>query len=166
MIVLLVLLFIVLIFFGYLFFAPFYVEINTTIGLYRLRFHRLASASLKVIDSRLITEIKLAGWTKQLHSPSIQNISKEKKTEKKVKIEKPKISWQKIRKVIKSFRVNKCDISIDSGNMQLNGILYPLFFWISAWSKKNIRINFIDENKIVLEIENNLARLSWAYFSF
>lgn len=168
MIVVLAILLIVLIVLLYLFFAPFYFEINTTNGLYRIRFHRLASISLKMIDSSLIAEVKIGWWTKQIDLFSIDKNADEKRTvaKKTVKAKKKKkFSFKKIKAVLKSFKISKCSISIDSGDMQLNGILWPVFYLFKVRSGKDFRINFIGENKIVLEVKNNLARMSWAYIS-
>ncbi len=70
-----------------------------------------------------------------------------------------------VNSVIKSFKLISLHISIDTGNYQLNGILYPLFFLISFLFKKNISVNFVGKNYLHLILKNNLARLSWAYFS-
>lgn len=165
MIVVLALLLIVVIIFGYLFFAPFYFEINTTSGIYRIRFHRLASISLKIIDNSLMAEIKIAWWTKQFDLSSTGNTADKLPVAKKtVKAKKrSKLSFKKIKAVVKSFKISKCSISIDSGDMQLNGILWPVFYLFKVRSGKDLQINFIGENKIVFEMKNNLARMSWAY---
>lgn len=163
----LVLLFILVIISGYLFFAPFYLEINTVEGLYRIRFHRLANVSLKPSNSSIILEVKIGGWRKQIDLFATGTISKGKPVEERTKRrkEKWKIPWQKIRGVVASFKVNKCRVLIDFGNVQLNAILYPVFYFVSVYTGKNIQTNFIGKNEIILEIENNLARMSWAYIS-
>jgi hypothetical protein len=65
--------------------------------------------------------------------------------------------------VIRSFKVNKLEATFDFGDMQWNGILYPLFCWISCKTGKDVRINFEGKNIIVLQAENNIARMSRAY---
>lgn len=55
-------------------------------------------------------------------------------------------------------------MSIDTGNMPLNGIMYPGFFWLSRLTGKTFEINFSDKNELILEIENNLAGLVKAFF--
>lgn len=168
MIALYVLLCIVFGFFGYLFFAPFYLEIDSTKGLYRIRVHWLASMSIKSVGDILLIELKLAGFTKQVDvfSAKAEHVRKPAAvSEKKQRKRSPAIQWKKVKAVLFSFRINKCRIRFDSGDVQLNGILYPLFYWISSYSGKDVRINFTGENEVVLEIQNSLARMSWAYIS-
>ncbi len=167
MIVVVVLLFIVLCVFSYLFFAPFYFEVNTTSDLYRIRFHKLTSVRLKLKNNSLFAEIKLAFWTKEFDVLAKRPFSKEKPIEKgNIKKKKKKVQWGMIKAILKSFKVNKFSVYLDFGNMQTNGILYPLFYGISVYTKKNIEINFINKNEIVIEIENSLARISFAYINF
>ena len=47
----------------YLFFAPFYLEIDSNIGLYRIRFYGLAWARLKM-EENLSIELNVFGWKK------------------------------------------------------------------------------------------------------
>lgn len=153
--------------FIYLFFAPFYLQINTDSNLYQLRFHKIASANLKIGDDVILLDIKILWWYKRIDLFNIKSSPSEKLPNKNVKKEKvkPKIMWRKIKAVLRSFKINSCIVSIDTGNVQLNGILFPFVYLFSVYVKKNIRINFINENKIILELENNLARMSWAYIS-
>lgn len=149
---------------GYLFFAPFYIEINSIEGYFRVRFHTIAKVSFKIIDYSPVLEIRIAGWIKQIDLLKTKSKAKEKPAaKKKKKKKKSNIRWRKFAGVLRSFKITQCDIIIDTGNIQLNGILYPVFYLMSFYSKKNIRINFIDENIIVLEIENSIARMSRAY---
>ena len=150
----------------YVFFAPFYFEINNIKQVYRFRFHRLASADLKTDNNTFFIETRILGWKKQfdLLEPGVTgNTTETIVLHSKKKETRP--SWKKIKAVIKSFKVNTCFISIDTGDMPTNGILYPLFFWLSHSTNKNIEINFIGETKIIIEIKNSLARMSWAYIS-
>lgn len=148
--------------FIYLLFAPFFVEIDSVKSLFRIRFHRLASARLIFHESSIFIALKIGGWQKKIVLLEI----KEKKKKPVVKNEKKKqtkISFQKFLTVLKSFRIRKFILTLDSGDMQTNGILYPLFVLVSISSGKNITINFLNENKLILQIENNLARVLWAY---
>jgi hypothetical protein len=148
--------------FIYLLFAPFFVEINSVTGLFRIRFHRLASARLILNESSIFLELKIGVWQKKIDVLE----KKERKKKPVVKNEKKKqtnISFQKFLAVIKSFRVRNLLLTLDTGDTQMNGILYPLFVLMSISCGKNITINFLDENKLILQIENNLARIIWAY---
>jgi hypothetical protein len=147
--------------FIYLLFASLFIEINSTAGLYRIRFYGLASGRLYLADSSLIADLKIALWHKKIDLFALKK--KEKKKEKKTK--KRKIKFRKILGVIKSFKINTFRLLIDSGNARTNGILFPFFYLLSRLSGKTFEINFTDENEISLEIENNIARMLWAYFN-
>ena len=171
MIVLYVVLFMVILIIGYLFFAPFYLELNSVQGLLRFRFHRLASVTAAIRNNTPVLEMRIAGWRRKMDLGEIKNFANKKSYGRKQKIrqetvkKRRPIPWRKIRRVLYSFKVNVCDISIDTGNMSLNGILFPVLYLFRLYSKKDISINFLDENRIILQIENSLARMSWAYIS-
>ncbi len=150
--------------FSYFLFAPFYFEINSLSGLYGIRFHRLISARLKFFDNSLFLEIKCFSWYKKINLFKVNNTSIKKPVKQKNENDMwLNISWKKIRAILMSFKFNKCIISFDSGDMKMNGVLFPVFYLLKSFSRKNIGINFYGENKIIIEIENSLARIAWAY---
>lgn len=165
MIGLLIFLIIIVSIFIYVLFAPFYLEINTTNGLLRLRFHRLIKAQLSFNENSLFLDLKIAGWRKQINLLA----QKEQKEEKKKPIKKQagkgpnRISIRKIKAIVKSFKVNKFYLSISFDEMMLNGIIYPLLSFLSFKTNKRIEINFFHENEIILEVENNFFRIIRAY---
>ena len=159
------LLFIIVAIFSYLLFAPLYIEINSVNSLYAVRFHHLASAKLIFIDSSLKINLKIAGWKKQIDLFHQLFERKPKKTpaEQQKKRKPKRFSFSLIKAILKSFRVNKCYLNIDTGDMQLNGILYPGFYWLGKYTGNPIGINFQDKNEIEVEIENNFARIIVAF---
>lgn len=138
--------------------------------MYAVRFHYLASARIIVIDDSLKIDLRIIGWKKQIDL--INQLFKRKTgkiTQKQYKNSKSKLSrLSLIRSILKSFKVNKCYLDIDTGNMQLNGILYPVFYWISKYTGKPIGINFQNQTEIIVEIQNNCARVirAFIYSSF
>ncbi len=68
-------------------------------------------------------------------------------------------------KTIRSFQLKKINVNIDTGNVQLNSYLFPVFFLIGFFFDRNISINYNGYNFIRIIVQNNLARLSWAIFS-
>jgi len=146
----------------YLLFAPFYLEVNSKTGLCGVRFHKLASARIYMADSSLFIDLKIIWWHKiiDLFAPREKQMKTEKKKIEKVK---RKIPMRKILSVIKSFKVNKFYITLDTGSMETNGILYPLFLWMGMRMKRNVTINFVNENELIVETENNVARMLRAY---
>jgi hypothetical protein len=137
--------------------------------LYRLRFHRLIAIRFLPSDDKPSLEAKIFYWKKNIELPSLAIENKKTETQPEpVKTQKTgkrsfSVSPQKIVGVLKSFKVNKCAIHIDTGNYQLNAWLYPIIYFIQIRTKRTIQINFTGNNELILEIKNSLARMSWAY---
>lgn len=154
----------VLLLFSYLLFAPFILEIDSERGVCNLRYHYLASADLALYQEAIFLKVKIVWWKKQINllEPNIKSsvTSPVKNNRNKSR---NKISFKKILNLVKSFRVRKFLISIDTDNMQLNGIMYPIFLLGQHFSGRQIEINFKGDNIIIMKIENNIARILWAY---
>ncbi len=150
---------------SYLLLAPFYIEVNTETGLCQVRFHRMAKAGIRIVGNRLQIYLNVAGYTKLINTIDVsgQHLS-EKKKKIVVKRKRRSSSIQLIKAIARSFRVNRCYVNIDTGDLGLNGMLFPLFFWMSTASGKHIYINFLGENTVVLEIQNRLSRILQAFF--
>jgi hypothetical protein len=151
---------------SYLLFAPFYLEVNSNTGLLGIRLHRLASVQLKLTRGTIVAKAWVLGWNKEIDLlKPVTQAKRAKKAVLQAKGKKPfKLQAGKIKAVARSFKVNKCLVNIDTGDMQLNGLLYPVFYWIGRRAGKPITVNFLDKNEVVLEIENNIARMAKAYF--
>jgi hypothetical protein len=147
-----------------LLFAPFYIEINSNDDLYRLRFHRLASAVILIKDYSLTINLQIAWWKKQI-DPFVKNPSKDavRKPAAKRKSRYPHVSFKTLKAIVRSFKINHLYINIDTGNVKWNGILYPAFYGLSQYVNKTILINFTGKTELELEIKNNIARMAWAY---
>lgn len=155
----------VLLIMAYLLFAPFYIEVNSLSNLYRLRFHRLMSLSLKSNTDGWAVELKILFWKKHIRftgGPGKDDKKPEPASKPSSKM--PAIDLKKIIRVLKSFDLKVCDISLDTGHMPLNGILYPLVYMTGAYYRREISINFAGHNHVILEIENNLAKIIYAYY--
>ena len=110
-------------------------------------------------------EIKILGWKKHvtMFTQQAQKATYQKQKNKNKKTSFPEISLKKIKRILGSFKINQCRISIDTGDVQFNAFLFPIFYLLQLKTNKFIQINFIDNIEIQLEIENSLARMSWAY---
>ena len=149
---------------AYIVFAPFYFEIDSKINLLQFRFHNLASLRLVIEESGMMIEIKVAGFSKQIDLLNQRILTNsDKPVVKKKTLRRNKISSKRIKQVIKSFKVNKCSVELDTGDVQWNGILFPFFFMIGNIIKRKVQINFEGRNELELEVENSIARMIWAY---
>jgi len=146
---------------AYLLLVPFFLEVDTTAGIFSFKIYGLAGCKLFVSDNSLFLDINISAWHKKvdLFAPKRQK----KNLKKKAPGKKRKIKFGKILGVIKSFKIDKLRLILDSGNEQLNGILFPAFELASHQLRRTIKINFLDRNELELIIENNLARMVWAY---
>jgi hypothetical protein len=149
-----------LILLGYFLFAPFYFEVNSITGLCKMGFNGL-NARIYFKENLFVFDITIVGFHIKMDSKKRQvNAGKNK-----VRKLKRKIPYRKILAVLKSFKVAKFYLSIDTGCNQANGILYPIFRWLSMRIGEDMRINFVNENEIILNIENNVVRAIRAYIT-
>lgn len=151
----------------YLLFAPFYLEIDSTKGLFRLRFHLMMSARILFENSSLIVEIKSPIWNKRIdmivHNERKKTIPPKKVLEKKKDGKSFKIKFSKIKAVLSTFKLNTFFVNLDSNDVLLNAKLYPVFLGLRIYTGKELYINFIGKNEIKIEIENNIARVILAF---
>lgn len=170
-ILLLVLLTVILSVLCYLLFAPILIEIDSRKGVYGLRFHRMGRAGIAWKQDTVMMQVQVAWWKKEMDlfamhprkkSEAAPPSGRQTGREHKKMPDFRKIAGR-ITGVIRSFRIRDCYVSIDTGDMPLNGILYPWFSLLARYSGKAIQINFCNEQVIVLKIENSLARMLRAY---
>lgn len=140
----------------YLLFGPFYLEVDSNIGMFRIRFHRIAAAWLIMENNSLKINLNIAGWTKQ--------IDPFRKTGEHKKLPPPKkkkrwVSLSLIKSVLNTFKITRLSFKADTGNMPLNAMLYPGFYAVSKYTGRSFEINFAGESEIILKIENNFARI-------
>lgn len=154
----------------YLLFAPWYLELNTETGIYQVRFHRLARVGIRVVSQQMQVYIQIAWYTKLINNlHSKDNKPKERKNEERKKNTAAgkkkwkRVSMQQIKAVARSFQIRTCYVSIDTGEQELNGMLYPVFYIMGTVTKQPIYINFMGENKVVLVIRNTIARILLAF---
>lgn len=149
---------------------PFRLVIDSVSGTYRLNLGHLASGELVIEGAQPYFDVKVLFWKKRFNPFEMKSGEKnEKKKENKVdkesrrdKKRKP-VPFRKVLAVLKSFKVNRFRIWINTGDMPLNGIMYPLVYWMAYRTKKDIGIVFYGESIVRIDIENNLARIAWAF---
>jgi len=151
----------------YLLVAPFYLEIDSTQGLYRFRFHKLASVSF-VMDEYPFLLVKIAGWKKEITIAGKRDASGAVAKEKEPVSPSRKrngLSYHQVKQVLKSFKVRAFYLDIDFDDMPLNGMLFPCFQWLSWYSGKTFKINFNGNRVLIVVVKNSIARMSWALIS-
>jgi len=151
----------------YLLFAPFFLEIDSTKGMFKIRFHHLISVRILLENSSLILEIKSPMWNKRINllaqNERRKTFPKKKVLEKKKDGKSFKIKFSKIKAMIRTFKVNTFFVNLDTNDVLLNAKLFPVFLGLRIYTRKELYINFIGKNEIKIEIENNMARIIWAF---
>jgi hypothetical protein len=116
-----------------------------------------------------VVRVKVAWWRKEFdlfQTTKAPTPVKSEKTVKKRKARKPMSPGKllrKVRAILSTFRITRCFITIDTGDMRVNGILYPWVYLLKRRIRKNVSINFWGENVVILEAKNTIARMLWAY---
>lgn len=149
---------------------PFRLIIDSVTGTYKIVVGRFMSGELVFVNAEEYVDLKLFFWKKRFNlfemksGKSIEK-SSEKKVEKSYKKEKRSkvIPFRKVLAIVKSFKVNRFRILINTDDMMLNGILYPLVYWLAYKTRKDIGIVFYGPSIVRIDIENNLAHIAWAY---
>jgi hypothetical protein len=152
----------------FIFFAAFYLEANTTTGLLGIRFQRIASMRLLISSGYPVLEIRALWWRKRIAAISLFQAKKKTDDIKKHPAKRhpaKHVAYKKIKALLGSFTVNKCYVNVDSGDVLRNAMLYPLLRWLSLRTGRNMSINFRGEEEIIIEIENSVARMMWAYIT-
>jgi len=157
------LLVLILIILSYLLFAPLCVEVDSTAGSFRVRFHKSVSAKLFIHESSLFIDLRILRWHKMIDLVALRK--KWAKSEgRKAGRKKRRVSLRKMWAIFRSFKVSRFYLTVDTGSMQMNGILYPVFIMAGRRTGGNISINFTDENEIIFKANNNLFRILRVYF--
>jgi hypothetical protein len=152
----------------YLLAAPVHAEINSTTGLIQVRFHRLARATVVIEHDVLLVQVNALWWKKtfdildafaqrrEQKAPSVQKMRQQSTRS---------IPLKKVRGVLASFTIRQCRIMLDTGDVRANATLFPVFYWLHRTTGRNIAINFTQQNDLVLDIENSIARIVWAFIT-
>ena len=145
----------------YALFAPLLFEIDS--GNYIYQFRIVPIFKLYWVTDELLghPEMSIFGIHKKLPFPSFRKKSKKLKIKKSSPVT---FNLKRFISIIRTFKVKKCIVNVDTGNMPLNGILFPFMYILSRITGKTFHINFIGKNEVVLTIKNNAFSILKAYF--
>jgi hypothetical protein len=88
--------------------------------------------------------------------------AKTKKVRSSRKVKKFNISL--VRRLLRSFKVRRFRLEIDTGDPVLNARLYPLLFLLDRQAG-DIRLNFVNRNHLLLQLTNRPIRLLNAFIN-
>lgn len=161
----LVALFILITALAYLFLAPLCIEINTSENLFRVRYHKLASAVLLISGDCILLDLRITWWKKQIDllapKKTAVRVQKPKRVKKTVK--RKCVSFVTIRAVLRTFKIRRFFLTADTGNPAFNGAVFPVVYAAGLLTRKNISVNFCGRNELILNVQNNIARITRAF---
>ncbi len=139
----------------YLLLVPIILVINTNSNEYYLQIKGLAKASVES-DVKKVIKIKLKLFFFNYYFyPLMYKASGEKKKleNNKKKKRKRNIEFKTMLRLLKSFKVQKLLVDIDTGDCILNAKLYPVFGFLN-YHVGNFKVNFEGRNQLVFQIQN------------
>jgi len=144
----------------YLLWMPVIVKIDTDTGEYFIQFKGLAKASILGDEQELI-KIKLNVLFMNFDLfPLRKKFSRKKQLK---EPEKKKKKWtvvkgQKAFRILRSFKVKKLVLEMDTGDFVLNAKLYSVLFFMNRFNG-SYAINFENRNRLALHLENRPIRI-------
>ncbi|WP_420601112.1 hypothetical protein [Flagellimonas sp.] len=150
-----ILLLTLLVLFGiYLLFAPLVLFIDTKDNTYFLKLKGLAKASFEPDKLEFIKiKLRIAFMNFDFYPLRKSHHSKKEKVGEKKLIKKRNIGIKQITALLKSFKLEKLYLNLDTGDFVLNAKLYPIFHFLD-YRVGRFNINFQGNNRMVLMARN------------
>lgn len=151
--------------------APLAIEINSRQSVYRIGWWYLFRASVLPVEDDLLIDGRILFFRKRWSVMELLAKRREKKERKREKQKEKKqkrgqrFSWLIAKKVLATTRVERFDVTVDTGDVIWNAIFFPLaetLHYALRMHHPGFRINFVGENHIDLKITNSAGRIAWA----
>ncbi|WP_299215347.1 hypothetical protein [uncultured Aquimarina sp.] len=140
----------------YILLLPIVICVDTNANEYYIQLKGLAKASIEE-DKEEVIRIKLKMLFLNFHFFPLKKIGlvKKKKVKKKsTKKRKNRINIRTGLRLLKSFKVKKMLLDIDTGDCISNAKLYPVFAFLKYYTKGSFNINFDGRNEMALYVQN------------
>lgn len=146
----------------FMLFIPIIIEINTIKKIYQIRISMIGSIDMMLSD-KITFQLKLFGIKKTFAPFDAIRQQKEENTKSEIKTGEIKnISTKKLFSLIRSFKVKKIYVNIDTKDYIQNALLFPYFFLLNN-KKRQFSINYFGQNELILVIKNNMYRILQAF---
>jgi hypothetical protein len=136
----------------YLLLIPVTLFIDTESNQYYIQLRGLAKASIMQHDKEILI-VKLKVLFLKFYIYPLNYLTPSKQNKRHIKKKATLIKIKRILKILKTFRVKRLFVNIDSGNCILNAKLYPLFALLN-YNRENFHVNFEGQNQLVLHLKN------------
>ena len=157
-----ILLIAILLGFALVLFTPFYVEIDSNQNLVMLRWYPILYVKLLYIDHNPVLRLRIGRW--HTHYNLLEQLLQKNKTQIHTKQNKQsRLSFHKLRSLLKTFTITKFKLHVDLSNNEWNGLLFTLCLWVAHRYQLDVGVNFKQENVFQIQLKNNMAQLLWAY---
>ena len=114
-----------------------------------------------IIHEDVMLEVKLPFYTVRINPFDLKK--RELKQNKKLKKIFTLKVFRNIVNVLKSFKVKKVKVDLDTSDVIWNSYLYPVFSFLTD-RNRCLNINYNGEIGVLIHIENRLFRMIWFYF--
>lgn len=162
--VVLIILFLVL---AYVLFAPLDLYIDTATQHYNLSFGSLAQANVEAHQEELLRiRLKLFFMKFYFYPLRWKRTSKKKtSTKKAIGKSRKRLGLGKGLRLLRSFKVKRLLVDLDTGNCISNAKLYPLFAFLN-YHVGSFHINFEGRTRMALHMQNRPIRIIKSFFNF
>lgn len=146
---------------------PIDLLIDTYSNKYYLNIRGFAKASVEK-DNVKIIRIKLRLFFMNFYFYPLKQyvLRNNKKTpKKKQRKRKLRIGLKKYLQILKSFKIKRFDLELDTGDYTMNAKLYPVFVFLN-YSVGHFKVNFEDRNQLVLHIQNRPINIIKSFINF
>ncbi len=144
-----------------LLYIPVTLAIDTAYNRYELQVPGFAKASLEPDDEKLF-KVKLNVLFFTTYFDPLKNRSLAKKKEKSPK---KMVSYQQGIRLLKTFRIKKFWLDLDTGNYMVNAKMYPVFVLLDYYGVA-CHINFEGRNRLILRMQNRPIHLIKSFINF
>ncbi len=150
---------------GFLLFAPIIMCIDTEKELFYIKLKGIVTIGVEANKLEVI-QIKIHTFLKDFYFYPLRQKEQKKKRLKKLKSKgKSTIRMRKVLWVLKSFKVTRFYMNIDTGDYLTNAKLYPLFALLK-YRYGRFNINFDGRVKLLLYLENKPIRILRSFINY
>jgi hypothetical protein len=149
----------------WLFLTPLELRVDTRIPQVSLQWFSIGKAIVVYENEKWWLKMRVLFFYKQWDLEKLifpDNKKKKRITRVQKKRKRGKIKWlRKFAALLKTFRVTKWQIALDTSDNIKTAWLYPLNFF--SYTRQHLYINFNDENYLVLNIRNAPWKIVYAF---
>ena len=147
--------------------SPLRLTIDTISNTYSVRWKGIIQVKLVTENQEPVINLQMLAFTKNinlLHTINKKKVEKkvEKKDNKYKSKKSKKVSFQKMKQLLRTFTIKTFYVNLDFDNYILNSYLFPIFFFLKS-QNRSLHINYTGNNEIQLILENRPYKILSAY---